>query len=68
MYARLKMQCEDCSNVQEVNGAAGIIDNEFHFWWGSSYNWCDECGGLPRKIEEPRLFSDNDTPIILKDL
>lgn len=68
MYARLKMQCEDCSHIQEVKGAVGIIDNELNYWWGSSYNWCDVCEGLPRKIEEPRLFKDDNTPIILKDL
>lgn len=68
MYARLKMQCEDCSHIQEVKGAVGIIDNELNYWWGSSYNWCDVCEGLPRKIEEPKLFHDDGTPIILKDL
>ena len=68
MYARLKMQCEDCSHIQEVKGAVGIIDNELNYWWGSSYNWCDVCDGLPHKIEEPRLFKDDNTPIILKDL
>lgn len=66
MYARLKMQCEDCSHVQEVKGTAGIIDNELHYWWGSSYNWCDECDGLPRKIEEPMLFRNDGTPILLE--
>lgn len=68
MKATLKMKCEDCGHIQEVHGVAHIIDNELCYWWGSSYNWCDNCDGLPYKIEEPKLFKVDSTPINSNDL
>lgn len=66
MYARLKMQCTDCSHVQEVRGSIGIVNGELHYWWGSGYNWCDNCDGVPRPIATPELFNDDDTPSSVK--
>lgn len=48
----LKMQCEDCGHIQIVKGHR--YDGDHYF--GSSYNWCDECdSGLPRPIEEIKV-------------
>ena len=40
------MRCVDCGHVQTVKG----LRREGHCYYGSAYNWCDECDGLP-KIE-----------------
>lgn len=43
----LQMQCEDCGHIQTVKG--NRLDGACYF--GSSYNWCDECDtGLPVAI------------------
>lgn len=48
----LRMQCEDCGHIQVVLGSR--YDGENYF--GSSYNWCDECGdGLPKPIEDVKV-------------
>lgn len=49
----LKMQCEDCGHIQTVKGHR--YDGKCYF--GSSYNWCDECGtGLPKPIEDVKVL------------
>ena len=47
----LKMQCEDCGHIQIVKGQR--LDG--HYYFGSAYNWCDECDGLPVQIENVKV-------------
>jgi hypothetical protein len=39
----VKMKCEDCGHVQIVKGFK--VDG--HSYFGSAYDFCDECEGLP---------------------
>lgn len=48
----LKMQCEDCGHVQTVKGHRH--DGQYYF--GSAYNWCDKCSGLPVQIEDVKVI------------
>lgn len=50
----LKMQCEDCGHIQDVKGQR--IDG--HYYFSSSYNWCDECDGLPVQIEDVQVIEN----------
>ena len=48
----LRMQCEACGHIQVVLGSRYDGGNYF----GSSYNWCDECGdGLLKPIEDVKV-------------
>lgn len=48
----LKMQCEDCQHIQIVKG----IRREGSDYFGSAYNWCNQCDtGLPVAIEQTRV-------------
>jgi len=47
----LRMQCEDCGHIQVVRGNRYKGQNYF----GSSYNWCDNCDGLPKPIEDVKV-------------
>lgn len=53
----LKMQCKDCGHIQTVKGRR--LDGVNYF--GSSYNWCDECDkGLPIAIEVPKVLESKE--------
>jgi hypothetical protein len=44
----LKMQCLRCNHIQIAKGNR----HDGHNYFGSSYNWCDECEhGIPTPIE-----------------
>jgi hypothetical protein len=47
----LRMQCEACGHIQVVRGNRYKGQNYF----GSSYNWCDNCDGLPKPIEDVKI-------------
>jgi hypothetical protein len=44
----IKMQCIDCNHIQNVKG----IRRGGSCYFGSSYDFCDECEGVPRPIEQ----------------
>jgi hypothetical protein len=44
----IKMKCEDCGHVQIVKGFR-TYDGSRYF--GSAYDFCDECEGLPVLIQ-----------------
>jgi hypothetical protein len=44
----VKMKCEDCGHVQIVKGFKVYGRNYF----GSAYDFCDECEGLPVLVED----------------
>jgi len=45
----IQMKCEDCGHEQTVKGFM-IEDGSVYF--GSSYDWCDNCDtGLPVRLE-----------------
>ncbi len=44
----IKMKCEDCGHEQIVKG----FRSYGHTYFGSAYNWCDECDGLPVFVEQ----------------
>ena len=49
----LKMKCEDCGHIQTVKGQR--LDG--HYYFGSSYNWCDSCdSGLPVQIDDVKIL------------
>ncbi len=45
----LEMQCTECGHKQRVKGHRHGGKNYF----GSAYNWCDECEGLPKPTGKP---------------
>ncbi len=45
---KIKMKCEDCGHEQWVKGSQ-LEDGSKYF--GSGYDFCDECDGAPRYIE-----------------
>jgi hypothetical protein len=47
----LRMQCEACGHIQVVRGNRYTGQNYF----GSSYDWCDNCDGLPKPIEDVKI-------------
>lgn len=53
----ITLQCEDCGHVQEVRSAAAYEyeDGTQHFWFGSAYDFCDICDGLPRQINHEKI-------------
>ena len=50
----LHMVCEDCGHKQDVTSATAYEDmtGQVHYYFGSSYDFCDECDGLPLIKEE----------------
>ena len=48
------MQCEDCGHVQTVRGVQ--VGDAVYF--GSSYDFCDECDGLPVLVESDLLTNN----------
>ena len=50
----LKMQCKDCGHIQVVKGHR----YDGHYYFGSSYNWCDMCDGLPVQIENVQVVTE----------
>lgn len=47
----LKMKCEDCGHVQTVKGNRWDGVNYF----GSAYDFCDVCDGLPVAVEDAKV-------------
>lgn len=47
----VKMKCQDCGHIQLVKGQRMMGSTYF----GSAYNFCDVCGGLPEAIEEMKV-------------
>jgi predicted RNA-binding Zn-ribbon protein involved in translation (DUF1610 family) len=45
----IKMKCEDCGHVQIVKGFR-IYNGSRYF--GSAYDFCDKCDGLPVLVED----------------
>lgn len=47
------LKCQDCGYVQEVRSACAHEDSEGkpHYYFGSRYDFCDECDG-PVEVEE----------------
>jgi len=43
------MKCRDCGHEQAVKSVGDWVDGDGkeHRYFGSAYNWCDECDGLP---------------------
>ena len=47
----VKMKCQDCGHIQLVKGQRMMGSTYF----GSAYNFCDVCGGLPEAIEDMKV-------------
>jgi hypothetical protein len=44
----VKMKCTECGHIQTVKGTQSYGKNYF----GSGYDFCDECDGLPEVIND----------------
>ena len=42
----IRVKCEDCGHEQDVHGTR----YDGHTYFGSGYDWCDRCDGLPHPI------------------
>lgn len=47
----IEMQCTECGHKQLVKGTRHDGRNYF----GSGYNWCDKCDGLPKPVAGAKL-------------
>jgi predicted RNA-binding Zn-ribbon protein involved in translation (DUF1610 family) len=45
----IKMKCEDCGHVQIVKGFRTYNGSRY---FGSAYDFCDKCDGLPVLVED----------------
>lgn len=50
----VRMRCEDCGHEQEVTSAAAFeeADGRVHGYFGSRYDHCDKCDGLPQPVDQ----------------
>ena len=50
----LHMECVECGHYQTVRGHR----HNGHNYFGSGYDFCDKCGGLPEPIDEVTVDED----------